>query len=274
MADKPQTPIDGNSQTGARSYKKRRLKRLSFNTMVPNILTLLALASGLTAVRFALQDQWEFTLIAVAAAAILDALDGRVARLLKGSSKFGAELDSLSDFVCFGVSPALILYLWSMEKAGNPGWILALLYAMCMGLRLARFNVAIDDHDQPGWKANFFAGTPAPAAAGLVLLPIVLSLEFETDVFRNPWIVSLFLLTVGGLAVSSVPTYSFKKLKIPNRLVLPTMLSVAVIAAFVVSVPWLTLIVILGLYLISIPFSYRAYMRFNQGRSGKTMSGS
>jgi len=249
--------------------QRRRLKRLSFNTMIPNILTLLALASGLTAVRFALQDKWDFTLIAIAAAAILDALDGRVARLLKGASKFGAELDSLSDFVCFGVAPALILYLWAMETAGNPGWILALLYAMCLGLRLARFNVAVDDENQPGWKANFFAGTPAPASAGLVLLPVILSLEFETDFFRNPWIVSLFLLAVGGLAVSSVPTYSFKKLKIPRQLVLPTMLIVAALAAFSVSVPWLTIIVILGLYLVSIPFSYRSYKRFEQGRAGK-----
>ena len=138
--------------------RKRKLRGLSLNTMIPNILTLMALAAGLTSMRLAIQERWEFAVFSIVAAAILDALDGRVARLLKGSSKFGAELDSLSDFVCFGVAPAMILYLWSMQEFGRFGWILAMLFSMCCGLRLARFNVALEDKDAPAWRIHFFSG--------------------------------------------------------------------------------------------------------------------
>ena len=152
--------------------RRTQIRRISVNRMIPNILTLLALASGLTAMRFAFQERWEMAVFAIAVAAILDALDGRVARLLKGASKFGAELDSLSDFVCFGVAPAIILFLWSLQDAGRVTWVLVMLYTMCMGLRLARFNVAVNDDDEPDWKNRFFSGVPAPAGAGLVLLPM------------------------------------------------------------------------------------------------------
>ena len=137
--------------------KRRRLQHMSINRMIPNILTLLALASGLTGMRFAFQERWEHAVLAIAVAAVFDALDGRIARLLKGASKFGAELDSLSDFVCFGVAPAMILYLWAMQDAGRAGWLLVMLFAMCCGLRLARFNVALEDENAPKWKANFFS---------------------------------------------------------------------------------------------------------------------
>lgn len=242
--------------------RSQRIKELPFNRMIPNILTLLALAAGLTSIRYALMEQWERAVLALVVAAILDTMDGRVARLLKGSSRFGAELDSLSDFVCFGVSPALILYLWAMQDAGRPGWILVMLFAMCCGLRLARFNVASDDDDAPVWKAHFFAGVPAPAGAGLVLLPLVLSFQIETDTLQSPWVVAFFLFTVGALLVSSLPTFSFKKLKITRNWVMPTMLIVAGLAACAVSVPWLTLTVVLSLYLCSFLFSYRAHKRY------------
>ncbi len=250
--------------TATEPPKKRsqRIKELPFNRMIPNILTLLALAAGLTSIRYALLEQWERAVLALVVAAILDTMDGRVARLLKGSSRFGAELDSLSDFVCFGVSPALILYLWAMQDAGRSGWILVMLFAMCCGLRLARFNVSTDDEDAPVWKANFFAGVPAPAGAGLVLLPLVLSFQIETDVLRNPWMVAFFLFAVGSLLVSSLPTYSFKKLKITRNWVMPTMLIVAGIAACAVSLPWLTLTVVLSLYLCTFPLSYRSHKRY------------
>jgi len=243
---------------------RNRFRGLSINTMIPNILTLLALSAGLTAMRFAIQDRWEHAVLAIVAAAILDALDGRVARLLKGASKFGAELDSLSDFVCFGVAPAMMLYLWSMQIAGRPGWILVMLFAMCCGLRLARFNVALEDVNAPSWKAHFFTGVPAPAGAGLVLLPMVLSFQIGDEIFRSPWVVAFFLFSVGGLLVSSFPTFSFKKVKIPPRWVLPTMLIVASVAAFSFSVPWLTLSTILVLYLGSFPFSYQAQSRYQK----------
>ena len=245
--------------------RSQRLKELPFNRMIPNILTLLALAAGLTSIRFGLREQWEYAVLSLVVAAILDTLDGRVARLLKGASKFGAELDSLSDFVCFGVAPALILYLWAMQDAGRPGWILVMLFAMCCGLRLARFNVATDEDEAPAWKAHFFSGVPAPAGAGLVLLPMVLSFQIETDFFHNPWVVAFFLFSVGGLLVSSLPTYSFKKLKITRNWVMPTMLIVAGIAAFAVSVPWLTLSSVLALYLCTFPFSYRTHKRYKDG---------
>jgi len=244
---------------------RRRLQDISINRMIPNILTLLAVASGLTAMRFAFQERWEHAALAIAAAAILDTLDGRVARLLKGASQFGAELDSLSDFVCFGVAPAMILYLWALQDAGRGAWVLVMLFAMCMGLRLARFNVALEEKDAPEWKAHFFAGVPAPAGAGLVLLPLVLSFQLGDTIFRSPWVVMGFLLCIGALLVSSLPTYSFKKLAVPRQRVLPTMVVVTVAIAFIVSVPWLSLSIILGLYLASIPLSIRAHKRYAAG---------
>jgi len=249
-------------QTEPAKKRSQRLKELPFNRMIPNILTLLALAAGLTSIRFALMERWEYAAFSLVVAAILDTMDGRVARMLKGASRFGAELDSLSDFVCFGVSPALILYLWSMQDAGRLGWILVMLFAMCCGLRLARFNVASDDDDAPAWKANFFTGVPAPAGAGLVLIPLILSFQIEAEVLRNPWVVASFLFVVGGLLVSSVPTYSFKKLKISRNFIMPTMLIVAGVAAFSVSVPWLTLSTVMTLYMCTFIFSIRAYRRF------------
>lgn len=251
--------------------KKRtqRIKELPFNRMIPNILTLLALSAGLTSIRFALLDQWEHATLSLVVAAILDTLDGRVARLLKGASKFGAELDSLSDFVCFGVAPALILYLWAMQDAGRAGWILVMLFTMCCGLRLARFNVATDEDDAPAWKAHFFSGVPAPAGAGLVLIPMILSFQVEAEILRDPWVVSVFLFAVGALLVSSVPTYSFKKLKISRNWIMPTMVIVAGIAACSVTVPWLTLSVVLALYLSTFIFSIRAQQRFKLADEAK-----
>ena len=243
--------------------RKRRLRGLSINTMIPNILTLIALAAGLTSMRLAIQERWELAVFAVVAAAIFDALDGRVARLLKGSSKFGAELDSLSDFVCFGVAPAMILYLWSMQEFDRLGWILVMLFSMCCGLRLARFNVAIDQEDAPVWKVNFFSGVPAPAGAGLVLLPMVVSFQFAEDFFRSPWVVSFFLISVGSLMVSTIPTFSFKKLKITSKWILPSMIFIAGLATFSFSLPWLTLSILLITYLLSIPVGYQTYRRLN-----------
>ena len=241
---------------------ERRIKGLSVNTLIPNILTLMALAAGLTSMRLAIQERWEFAVFAVVIAAILDTLDGRVARLLKGSSKFGAELDSLSDFVCFGVAPAMILYLWTMQNFDRSGWILVMLFSMCCGLRLARFNVALEDKEAPAWKVNFFSGVPAPAGAGLVLLPMILSFQFENTLFRDPWFVSMCLLVVGGLLVSTIPTFSLKKVKITVKWILPTMLMVAGLAAFSFSLPWLTLSILLITYFISIPFGSHVYRKF------------
>ena len=248
--------------------RKKRFRDLSFNRMIPNILTLLALAAGLTAIRFGLDGRWEHAVLAIIVAAILDALDGRIARLLKGASKFGAELDSLSDFVCFGVSPVLVLYLWTMKDAGRLGWVLVMLFTICCGLRLARFNVMMEDHDAPAWQARFFTGIPAPAGGGLVLLPMVLSFQGGEGFFRQPWVVGGFMLVIAGMLVSTIPTYSFKKLKISRQWILPTMLITGAIAVFMINAPWLTLSVAGLAYICSIPLSYRAEKVLKKAEGG------
>lgn len=240
--------------------------RLTLNQLIPNMLTVLAFCSGMTAIRFAYESRWEHAVMAIAAAAILDALDGRIARLLKGTTKFGAELDSLSDMLCFGVTPAVVLYFWSLETLGRFGWVLVLLYSVACVLRLARFNTATDDPDPPAWAGIFFTGVPAPAAAGLALLPMIISFNLWEDIFRRPEVVALFLMLVSGLMVSRIPTYSFKKVKIRPSWILPSMLGVGLIAAGMLNAPWTTLSVVLAGYLVSIPFSVRSY-RAMQHRS-------
>ncbi|MEK9724222.1 MAG: phosphatidylcholine/phosphatidylserine synthase [Rhodospirillaceae bacterium] len=254
-----------NAEQPPASKRRSGLPRIPINRMIPNILTLLAVGSGLTAMRFAFQERWELAVFAIAVAAIFDALDGRIARLLKGASKFGAELDSLSDFVSFGVAPAIILFLWALQDAGRGAWVLVMLFAMCMGLRLARFNVMSDDEDAPDWKKHFFTGVPAPAGAGLVLLPMIVAFQAGDDLFRSPWVVQGFLFCVGGLLVSAIPTYSFKKVAVPRQHFLITMLGAALVIALLASVPWLCLTVILTIYLTSIPLAIRSHRRFAAG---------
>jgi CDP-diacylglycerol--serine O-phosphatidyltransferase len=232
--------------------------------MIPNMLTLLALSAGLTAIRFALDRQWEFAVLAIVVAAILDALDGRIARLLKGSSKFGAELDSLSDFVCFGVSPGLILYLWTMQEAGKFGWVLVMLFSICCGLRLARFNVMLEDPDAPVWKNRFFIGVPAPMGGALVLLPMVFSFQISDIYFRQPWISGVFLVVIASMMVSTIPTYSFKSLKISRQWVLPTMLITVGIIVSIINAPWVSLSLMGCAYITTIPLSYRAHKKLTK----------
>lgn len=239
----------------------RRIRVVSLNKLIPNALTLMGLASGLTAVRFALDEKWEFSALAIFVAMILDTLDGRTARLLNSASKFGAELDSLSDIVCFGVVPALIIYLWAMQDAGRWGWIACILYAMCCALRLARFNVALEDPNKPSWANQFFTGVPAPAGAGLALLPMIISFIAGDDAVRNPVAVAIWQVAMGALLISTVPTFSFKTSRIPRAWLAPIMVGIAGVIAFLVSTPWWTFTVILIAYLISMPFSYRRYKK-------------
>ncbi len=242
-----------------RRPRRPRLKGLPFNRMIPNILTLLALCAGMTSVLFALQNRWEQAVLALLVAAILDGLDGRVARILKGTSKFGAELDSLSDFICFGVAPALMLYLWTMQDLGRLGWVLVLLFSVCCALRLARFNTKLDEPDLPPWAYNFFSGVPSPAGAGLVILPVILSLQFGDGVLRRPLVVAVVLVVVSALLISRIPTFALKKFKVPHTWVLPTMLFVGLFAAMLVAEPWLTMAAAMIAYVASIPFSVRAF---------------
>lgn len=247
-----------------RLSRRERLKGLPFNRMIPNILTLLALCAGLTAIRYGLEERWEHAGLALLVAAILDGLDGRIARVLKGASKFGAELDSLSDFICFGVAPALLLYMWTLSGAGRVGWVLALLFSVCCVLRLARFNTNLDETDQPAWTSNFFAGVPAPAGGGLVMLPMFLSFQFGEGLFKQPAMVAVFIVVVSALMVSRIPTFAFKKFRVAPRWILPTMLLVGLFAASLVSAPWLTMSATLILYLASIPFSLKSYRKLER----------
>lgn len=244
-----------------RPKRPSRIPSLSINRLIPNILTLLALCAGLTSIRFAVHDMWKEAVIATVLAAILDGLDGRVARLLKGTSKFGAELDSLSDFVSFGVAPAMVLYFWTMRSAGGFGWALVLLFSVCCALRLARFNTMIGEPDLPSYAYNFFTGVPAPAAAGMVLLPMALTIQFGPGFFDRPMVVALFLLGVSFMMVSKVPTFSFKRVRIPHKWVLPILLVVGLVAAFLVTEPWLTLSGVGVAYMCSIPFALRSFSR-------------
>lgn len=237
----------------------QRLRSFHINRMIPNTLTLLALAAGLSSLRFALDGKWHLAVLAVVAAAILDGLDGRIARILKGTTRFGAELDSLSDFLCFGVAPAMILYLWAVGDAGRVGWALVLVYCIACALRLARFNADIEDPEPVAWQRNFFVGVPSPAGAGLTLMPLMLWFQVEASFLRSPILVGAVMLTVAALLVSRLRTFSFKKVKIPQRLVLPTMLGIGLYLAFLVSAPWTTLTLTGVAYAGSIPFSVRAY---------------
>lgn len=244
-----------------RPKRPPRIRGLSINKLIPNILTLLALCAGLTAIRFAVHGMWKEAVISTVLAAILDGLDGRVARLLQGTSKFGAELDSLSDFVSFGVAPAMVLYFWTMQGAGGFGWALVLLFSVCCALRLARFNTMIGEPDLPPYAYNFFTGVPAPAAAGLVLMPLVFTIQFGGGFFDQPAVVAVFLMGVSFLMVSKIPTFSFKKVRVPHKWVLPILLVIGLAAAFLVTEPWLTLSLLGTLYLGMIPLSLRSFAR-------------
>lgn len=240
--------------------RRQRLKSLHINRMIPNVLTLLALASGLSALRFALQERWEHAVLAIVLAGILDGLDGRIARILKGATRFGAELDSLSDFLCFGVAPAFTLYLWSLNAAGRIGWGLVLLLCICCALRLARFNTDLEEEeDHRVWARSFFTGVPSPAGAGLALCPMLLSFQIDADWLRNPAFVGCFVLGTSLLLVSRVRTFTFKRIRIAQTWVLPAMLGIGLYLALLFSSPWITLTMTLAAYVASIPFSVRQH---------------
>ena len=248
---------------------RRRLREQSINRLIPNMFTILALCAGLTGIRFAVDQRWDAAVIALVAAGIFDGLDGRIARLLGGSSKFGAELDSLSDVISFGVAPAVTLYLWSLTGASTLGWTVALLFAVCCALRLARFNSKLDEPDPLPWAGQFFTGVPAPAGAGLALMPIMLSFELGDTVFRHPALVAPVMLVVAGLMVSKLPVYSFKKIRVPHHLIVPTLLAVGVLAGLLVSATWITLIAIGIAYVANIPLSIRAHARMRRAHEAQ-----
>jgi CDP-diacylglycerol---serine O-phosphatidyltransferase len=246
--------------------QQQRLRRIPVRTLVPNVITLLALCAGLTAIRMAFEDRYVLALAAVVFAAVLDGLDGRLARLLKGTSRFGAELDSLSDFVNFGVAPTLILYFWGLHELKSAGWIAAMVFAICTGLRLARFNVMIDDPDRPAWTANFFVGMPAPAGAITVLLPIYLSFLGLPRSEVLTWIMLFYTLAIALLMVSRLPVFSGKRVgtRVPTEMVGPVILLVILSVALLISYPWALLTAATLAYLVSLPFGYLSYRGYEQ----------
>src|SRR5215471_1680316 len=252
--------------------KRRRFRQIPVRTLVPNLITLLALCAGLTGIRFAIEAKLEWAVAAIVFAAILDGIDGRVARMLKGTSRFGAELDSLADFVNFGVAPALILYFWGLHELGHAGWIAAMVFAICAGLRLARFNVMIDDPNKPAWAANFFVGMPAPGGAITVLLPVYVHfLGVPTPAFAAP-LVLFYTLAIAFLMVSRLPVFSGKRVgkRVAPELVLPIFVAVVLIIALLIAYPWPMLTIGTVLYLATLPFgfmSYRNYQRRDVGVS-------
>lgn len=240
---------------------RRHIRELPINQFVPNVVTVLALCTGLTAVRFGMQERWQLAVVAIVIAAVLDSLDGRLARRLGATTKFGAELDSLSDFLCFGVAPALLVYLWTLHNGGSFGWVVALLFAVCAALRLARFNTRLGTSDLPPWAGNFFTGVPAPAGAGAALLPMMIYFQWGTSVAREPIVNVCALLLVGALMISRIPTFSFKKMKVPHRWVLPGLMLAGLLFACGATWPWGTLAAVVAVYLMTIPFAAMQYRK-------------
>ncbi|MGE3871494.1 MAG: phosphatidylcholine/phosphatidylserine synthase [Parvibaculaceae bacterium] len=255
---------DENIRKSRREQRLRRFKQVPIRILVPNLITLLALCSGVTAIRLGMEGRYELAVGAVILAIVLDAIDGRLARFLKGTSRFGAELDSLADFVNFGVAPAILIYLWSLNALKSLGWLVALCLAICCALRLARFNVAIDDPDKPAWMMNFFTGAPAPAGAGLAMAPMYLGfLGLIPDGHTVAWLVLPYTAAVALLIVSRVPTFSAKTLgsRISRDLVLPLLGVAALAIVSLIAFTWEMLTAMSVVYLALLPFGVRSYRR-------------
>jgi CDP-diacylglycerol--serine O-phosphatidyltransferase len=250
---------------------RRPARGLPLRAVAPNAVTALALCSGLSGVRFAISGQWQTAVAMVLVAGVLDGIDGRIARLLHGESRFGAELDSLSDAISFGVAPALILYLWSLSSLPRFGWVAALLMAVFCALRLARFNAQIDVEEQPMKSAGFLTGVPAPAGAALALLPMLLWFWIETPAIAywlsSPILVAPWTAMVALLMVSRLPTYSWASLRLRRSIRFEALAGVVFLGAALVSAPWQTLSLLTALYLAMMPFSVASYARVRRLRA-------
>ena len=263
QSDSPDSaPIESADTLTPSERRRLRFRNIPIRIVLPNLVTLLALCMGLTAIRFAAEGRFDMAVTAVMAAAVFDGLDGRLARALKGTSRFGAELDSLADFVDFGVAPALVLYFWLLNEVKSLGWFAALAFAIACALRLARFNVMIDDPKRPAWHADFFVGMPAPAGAVCVLLPMYLhlsALELPRAKFMAPFII-LYVLAIAGLMASRIPHFSGKRIgRIPRDLVIPLLFGVGATVLLLATFPMELLVVVSLAYLASIPFSVKRY---------------
>ncbi|MCM8556745.1 CDP-alcohol phosphatidyltransferase family protein [Sphingomicrobium sediminis] len=242
------------------------MRGLPFRAVVPNAITAMVLCLGLTGVRFAIDGRFDVAIYAIVGAGVLDGLDGRIARLLKASTRFGAELDSLADNIAFGVSPALILFLWSLNEAPRFGWIASLALAVCCALRLARFNAQIDADDQPHKSAGFLTGVPAPTGAGLAFVPMYLAFVFEEPQFQAWYIVMPWVLFIALLMISSVATFSWSSVRVRRSWRLPALAGIGLLAAALLTMTFEALLLISAVYLGLLAFSMAAYRRVKQRR--------
>lgn len=246
---------------------EREARGIPFRAMIPNAVTALALCFGLTGVSLAIGGEWDKAVGSIVFAGVLDGMDGRIARLLRAQSKFGAELDSLSDNIAFGTAPALILFLWSLQTAPRFGWIAALALAVCCALRLARFNARIDAIEQPHKSAGFNTGVPAPAGAGLAFVPIFLWLITNNDLFRRWELVMAWTIFIALLMISSLPTYSWSSIRIRSGWRLFALAGIALLGAALIRAPWITLLGVALVYLAMLPVSFASYERVKRRRA-------
>src|SRR6478609_11026599 len=239
--------------------RRRRFRPIPVSMLVPNVITLLAICAGLTSIRLSIEGRMTLAVYAIVFAAALDGIDGRVARMIKGQSRFGAELDSLADFVNFGCAPGLILYHWGLHDLGNVGWIAAMVFAICGALRLARFNVMIDDPNRPLWAGNFFTGVPAPAGALVVMLPIYVNLLGAPKFAVT--ITLLYTLGIAFLMVSQLPVFSGKRVgkRVPPEMVLPVFVLAVAFTALLIAYPWWVLTLGSVCYLACLPLGWVSY---------------
>ena len=253
----------GSSDTPFRTPDEDRRGRrgIPLRAVAPNAVTALALCFGLSAVRFAISDRWELAAASILFAGVLDGLDGRIARLLRAQSRFGAELDSLSDVIAFGVSPAVVIYLWSLQHLPQFGWTIALAHAVCCALRLARFNANIDVDEQPHKSAGFLTGIPAPAGAGLALLPMYMWLATGNDWFRLPYAIAPWVLFIAMLMISNIASFSWSAFRLRKGVRLWALAAIALFGSALLSTPWITLTILSIAYLVLIPFGMRSYAR-------------
>jgi CDP-diacylglycerol--serine O-phosphatidyltransferase len=280
MSEAPNDTPAGTVRLPRRRFRRRpRFAGPSFNRLIPNLMTLVGLCAGLTAIRLGIEGHYGGAAKAILLAAVIDGLDGRLARLLKAVSRFGAEFDSLTDFLCFGVAPAFVIYLWSLQGLHGYGFVPALIFAVCMALRLARFNAALDAVAPP-YTYNFFTGVPAPAGALLALMPLFVGLEARDmawtrleEAARFPLIDGAILVGTAFLLVSTLPVWSFKNFKIPASRVLPLLLGTGLYAAFLIADPWAALAVAGIIYLAMLPFSVRSFHRLREEAEGRLAAG-
>lgn len=258
----PHRPSDAN--------KGQRQRGIPLRQVVPNAVTAVALCTGLSSVRFAYLAQWELAVTAIVAAAILDALDGRIARMLGAQSRFGAELDSLSDVIAFGVAPTVLLFFWSTQHMPQFGWLMALSLTLACALRLARFNAQIDDEDSPHRSGGYLTGVPSPAGAGLALMPVLLWFMTGNDLFRNYWLIGGWAMFVAFLLVSSIATFGWSSLRLRRNIRFEAIGLIALFGAAAISVPWLALFIIGIAYLLSIPFSILSYRRYRTRKAQRS----